>query len=95
MEHIDDRTGGPGGFYKIKDTPTDEYLELIFVRIHDAIVEVDNGEYFACTDFKSKDGRTYYDIDLTVRPKDGGMAVTDVKIHKIFDLAHQRNNMKK
>jgi hypothetical protein len=42
---------------------------------------VGEGLYFACSDFKATDGKTY-DLDFFMKDSDAGLAVTEIMIHK-------------
>ncbi len=55
------------GVFKLKDDKTGKELELEFVDTHQPVRQLDDGHYFACTDFRvagTKD--QIYDIDFWV-----------------------------
>ncbi|MEP6885189.1 MAG: hypothetical protein ABJC66_10615 [Gammaproteobacteria bacterium] len=75
------------GVFKIKDDKTGKELQLEFVDTHQPVRQLDNGRYFACTDFRvvgTKD--QIYDLDFWVNDKDGTMTVDQVKVHKVPEL---------
>ncbi len=62
------------GVFKLKDDKTGKDLELEFVDTHQPVRQLDDGHYFACTDFRvvgTKD--QIYDVDFWVSDKDGTM----------------------
>ena len=75
------------GVFKLKDDKTGKVLELEFVDTHQPVRQLDDGHYFACTDFRvvgTKD--QIYDIDFWVSDKDGKMTVDQTKVHKVPEL---------
>jgi YHS domain-containing protein len=75
------------GVFKLKDDKTGQELVLEFVDTHQPVRQLDDGHYFACTDFRvagTKD--QIYDIDFWVSDKDGKMTVDQTKIHKVPEL---------
>ncbi len=75
------------GVFKIKDDKTGKELQLEFVDTHQPVRQLDDGHYFACTDFRvvgTKD--QIYDIDFWVSDKDGTMTVDQAKVHKVPEL---------
>jgi YHS domain-containing protein len=75
------------GVFKIKDEKTGKELQLQFVDTHQPVRQLDDGHYFACTDFRvvgTKD--QIYDIDFWVNDKDGKMVVDQTKVHKVPEL---------
>jgi hypothetical protein len=76
-----------GGVFKLKDDKTGKELQLEFVDTHQPVRQLDDGHYFACTDFRvvgTKD--EIYDIDFWVSDKDGTMTVDQTKVHKVPEL---------
>lgn len=72
------------GVFKLKDDKTGKELELEFVDTHQPVRQLDDGHYFACTDFRvagTKD--QIYDIDFWVDDKDGKMTVDQTRVHKV------------
>jgi len=75
------------GVFKLKDDKTGKELDLEFVDTHQPVRQLDDGQYFACTDFRvvgTKD--QIYDIDFWVNDKDGTMTVAQTKVHKVPEL---------
>jgi hypothetical protein len=75
------------GVFKLKDDKTGKDLELEFVDTHQPVRQLDDGHYFACTDFRvvgTKD--QIYDVDFWVSDKDGTMTVDQTKVHKVPEL---------
>jgi YHS domain-containing protein len=75
---------GSDGVFKLKDDKTGQMLDLKFINAHQPVRQLDNGEYFACTDFRAA-GTTdqIYDVDFWVKEKDGKMVVDQVRVHKV------------
>ena len=79
--HIKSVTEGGNGKYKLNYKGTMLSLEL--EKVHeDKLAQLDNGQFFACTDFKGNDGNTY-DVDFFLSGSRGNMWVTDATVHKI------------
>ncbi len=75
------------GVFKLKDDKTGKELELEFIDTHQPVRQLDDGHYFACTDFRvvgTKD--QIYDVDFWVSDKDGAMTVDQTKVHKVPEL---------
>jgi len=78
------RDVGSDGVYKLKDDKTGQTLDLKFINAHQPVRKLDDGTYFACTDFRAA-GTTdqIYDVDFWVKEKDGKMVVDQVRVHKV------------
>jgi hypothetical protein len=75
------------GIFKITDDKTGKELELEFVDTHQPVRQLDDGHYFACTDFRVVGSKNeIYDIDFWVSDKDGTMTVDQTKVHKVPQL---------
>ena len=75
------------GVFKLKDDKTGKELELEFVDTHQPVRQLDDGRYFACTDFRAAGTKDQiYDIDFWVSDKDGAMNVDQIKVHKVPEL---------
>jgi YHS domain-containing protein len=75
------------GVFKLKDDKTGKELELEFVDTHQPVRQLDDGRYFACTDFRAVGTKDQiYDIDFWVSDKDGAMSVDQIKVHKVPEL---------
>ncbi len=75
---------GTDGVYKLKDDKTGQTLDLKFINAHQPVRKLDNGEYFACTDFRAAGtSDQIYDVDFWVKEQDGKMVVDQVRVHKV------------
>lgn len=71
-----------GGYFLIYDGKAKKPLTLTLTKVHqDKLSKVGEGLYFACSDFKATDGKTY-DLDFFMKDSDAGLAVTEIMIHK-------------
>ena len=79
------QTNAQNGILTLKDDKTGEMLPLQFVDVHQPVRRLkDNGQYFACTDFRKAGTKDqFYDIDFWLDTKGGKMSVTNVKVHKV------------
>lgn len=76
-----------GGVFKLKDDKTGKELNLEFVDTHQPIRQLDDGKYFACTDFRTAGSKgEIYDIDFWLSEKNGKMSVEQVRVHKVPEL---------
>jgi YHS domain-containing protein len=75
---------GSDGVYKLKDDRTGQTLDLKFINAHQPVRKLDDGTYFACTDFRAA-GTTdqIYDVDFWVKEQNGKMVVNQVRVHKV------------
>ena len=73
------------GNITVTDDKTGEELKLQFVEIHRPVRHLkDDGDYFACTDFRKPGSKDeYYDLDFWVDEKTGKLKVNNVKVHKV------------
>jgi hypothetical protein len=75
------------GVFKLKDDQTGKDLQLQFIDTHQPVRQLDNGHFFACTDFRAVGTKDeIYDIDFWLSEKDGKMTVDQVKVHKVPEL---------
>jgi len=75
------------GVFRLKDDQTGKTLDLKFIDTHQPVRQLDDGTYFACTDFRAAGTKDQiYDIDFWVKEKDGKMTVTQTKVHKVPEL---------
>jgi hypothetical protein len=101
-EHVERATRESGGVYRLPDAHAGKTLELELVRIsivaagslwrvHDPDRgPVEGRTHFACTAFHlvgAPEGKLY-DIDMQIERREGGLAVTDVRIHKEKQLVN-------
>jgi hypothetical protein len=78
---------GSDGVYKLKDDKTGQTLDLKFINAHQPVRKLDNGEYFACSDFREAGTKDrIYDVDFWVKEQDGRMVVSQVRVHKVPEL---------
>jgi YHS domain-containing protein len=79
------------GIFRLKDDKTGKVLELEFVDTHQPIRQLDDGQYFACTDFRAAGSKDQlYDIDFWVSDKNGTMTVEKTRVHKVPELKDGR-----
>jgi hypothetical protein len=86
MSHVDAEAKAHHGVFMIRDDKLNKTWELKFDKIHDPVrmFEKDGKTiYFACSDFKSVDGKDVLDIDFWMVPEGNVLVVTDTKIHKV------------
>ena len=75
------------GVFELKDDKTGQILKLEFVDTHQPVRQLDDGQYFACTDFRVVGTQNeIYDIDFWVSDKDGKMTVDQTRVHKVPTL---------
>ena len=75
------------GIFRLKDDKTGKVLELEFIDTHQPIRQLDDGQYFACTDFRAAGTRDQiYDIDFWIVDRNGTMSVEKTRVHKVPEL---------
>ncbi|MCI0412681.1 hypothetical protein L0222_07755 [bacterium] len=75
------------GMFHVKDAVLDKTWDLTLVKVHkDKLTALDDSNYFACVDFKAKDG-TMADVDFFLKSQDGKLKVTDTSVHKVNGVA--------
>ena len=75
------------GIFKLKDDKTGKDLQLQFIDTHQPIRQLDDGQYFACTDFRAAGTKDQiYDIDFWIIDKNGTMTVEKTRVHKVPEL---------
>ncbi len=80
---IEEKTKADGGVFKVDDPVLKKTWELTLVKVHtDKLTPLSADTYFACTDFKAKDG-TMLDVDFYMKDEGGKIVVTDTAIHKV------------
>jgi hypothetical protein len=85
-DYVSAQTKAGGGLYVVKDPVLKKDWLLKLDKIHDPVREFGrDGKtiYFACSDFKTEDGKDVLDIDLWMVETGGKLEVTDTKIHKL------------
>jgi hypothetical protein len=72
-----------GGYYRLADKTAKKTWELKLDKVHrERLSRLDEHTYFACTDFKSKDGHTV-DVDFFMKDKGGKLVMSDATVHKV------------
>ncbi len=72
-----------GGYYRLADKTAKKTWDLKLDHVHrERLSRLDEHTYFACTDFKSKDGHTV-DVDFFMKDKKGKLVMTDATVHKV------------
>jgi hypothetical protein len=80
---IEEKTKSDGGVFKVEDKVLNKTWDLTLVKVHtDKLTPLSADTYFACTDFKAKDG-TLVDVDFYLKNQDGKLVITDTTVHKI------------
>ena len=80
---IDEKTKADGGVFKVEDPVLKKTWDLTLVKVHtDKLTPLSADTYFACTDFKAKDG-TLLDVDFYMKNEGGKIVITDTAIHKV------------
>ena len=71
------------GYYLLDDKTANKTWQLKLDHVHrERLSRLDEHTYFACTDFKSKDGHTV-DVDFFMKDKDGKLVMSDATVHKV------------
>lgn len=71
-----------GGWFAVTDPEQPTAIELVLTTVHrERLSQLGDGRYFACADFKGRDGHTY-DVDIFMRRESTGLTPTDVIVHK-------------
>ena len=81
--YVQSETARQGGVFPVSDPAQRTSLALTLMTVHrDRLTQLADGRYFACADFKGRDGHMY-DVDVFMKPQStGGFAPTDVLVHK-------------
>jgi hypothetical protein len=80
---IEEKTKSDGGVFKVEDKVLNKTWDLTLVKVHsDKLTPLSADTYFACTDFKAKDG-TVVDVDFYLKNEDGKLVITDTTVHKV------------
>ena len=81
-EHIQSLTVEDGYWHTVDDETLDD-LVLKFIQVHDPVRQINQGVYFACTDFHERGtDDKIYDMDFWLEPIDGVLKVFQTKVHK-------------
>jgi hypothetical protein len=80
--YVQAETARQGGVFSVNDPEQRTALGLTLMTVHrERLSQLADGRYFACTDFKGRDGHTY-DVDIFMRRESTGVTPTDVIVHK-------------
>jgi hypothetical protein len=80
--YVKGETARQGGVFPVNDPEQHTSLGLTLMTVHrDRLSQLADGRYFACADFKGRDGHTY-DVDVFMRQESTGLTPTDVIVHK-------------
>ncbi|HEX9652108.1 MAG TPA: hypothetical protein VGA99_00225 [bacterium] len=80
--YIKKDTALKGGYFCLYDANAKAPLALKLDKVHqDKLAKVNEGLYFACSDFKATDGKMY-DLDFFMKATESGLEVSEVMIHK-------------
>lgn len=84
--YVQNEANRQGGVFPVDDPEQNTALQLSLTTVHrDRLSRLADGRYFACADFKGRDGHTY-DVDIFMQPEStGGLRPTDVLVHKQDD----------
>jgi hypothetical protein len=70
------------GWFPVTDPEQQTEIELALTTVHrERLSQLGDGRYFACADFKGRDGHTY-DVDIFMRRESTGLTPTEVIVHK-------------
>ena len=80
---IEEKTKAEGGVFKVEDKVLHKTWDLTLVKVHtDKLTPLSADTYFACTDFKAKDG-TLVDVDFYMKNEAGKLVITNTTVHKV------------
>lgn len=80
--YVQNEAARNGGFFIVPDPEQKTSLALTLARVHrDRLSRLKDGRYFACADFKGRDGHVY-DVDVFMQDGGKGLNATDVTVHK-------------
>lgn len=81
-QYIENESKLKGKYFLFYDEKSEKPLVLTLEKVHnDKLSKAAEGTYFACSDFKSKDGKTY-DLDFFLKETDSGLKVDEITVHK-------------
>lgn len=71
-----------GGEFPVNDPAQQTTLGLTLTTVHrERLSQLADDRYFACADFKGRDGHTY-DVDIFMRRESTGLTPTEIIVHK-------------
>jgi hypothetical protein len=80
--YVQAETARQGGVFPVSDPEQHTSLGLTLMTVHrERLSKLADERYFACADFKGRDGHTY-DVDVFMRRESTGLTPTDVIVHK-------------
>jgi len=80
--YVQTETARQGDVFPVNDPEQHTSLGLTLMTVHrERLSQLADGRYFACADFKGRDGHTY-DVDIFMRRESTGLTPTDVIVHK-------------
>lgn len=93
-KHVKASAKKADGKFLVHDDVLNKDWPLQMVRIHkDRIVELGDGRFFACADFKEKGGsKTPIDLDFYVKKDGDAWKVEQVLVHKVNGKARYTYN---
>lgn len=82
-QYVQNKSEQNDGYFPFYDEETKTDLKLTLDKVHkDRLSKVADSLYFACSDFKSIDKKTY-DLDFFLKEDSSGLEVTEMTIHKV------------
>jgi hypothetical protein len=85
-DHVKAVSKANNGIFVIRDDKLNKEWRLKLDKVHDPVRQFEKeGKtvYFACSDFKSVEGKDVLDIDFWMVEKGGKLQVIDTRIHKL------------
>jgi hypothetical protein len=81
-DYVSNETDRQNGVFPVEDPVQHTTLQLTLMNVHrERLSQLVDGRYFACADFKGRDGHTY-DVDVLMQAQSSGLVPTDVIVHK-------------
>jgi len=81
-DYVQAESARHGGEFPVNDPQRQTTLGLALTTVHrERLSQLADGRYFACADFKGRDGHTY-DVDIFMRKDSTGLTPTELIVHK-------------
>ena len=81
-DYVQAESSRRGGEFPVDDPAQQTTLGLTLTTVHrERLSQLADGRYFACADFKGRDGHVY-DVDIFMRRESTGLTPTDLIVHK-------------
>ena len=81
-DYVQAESARRGGEFPVNDPQQQTTLGLALTTVHrERLSQLADGRYFACADFKGRDGHTY-DVDIFMRKDSTGLTPTELIVHK-------------